>query len=73
MKLKNTLTALLAATFAVSPVMADEGMWLLPFLKQQNSEQLKKAGLLIDIDDIYSPDSTSMKDAVVHFRRRLYR
>lgn len=31
MKLKNTLTALLAATFAVSPVMADEGMWLLPF------------------------------------------
>lgn len=67
MKLKNTLTALLAATFAVSPVMADEGMWLLPFLKQQNSEQLKKAGLLIDIDDIYSPDSTSMKDAVVIF------
>ena len=67
MKLKNTLTALLAATFAVSPAMADEGMWLLPFLKQQNSEQLKKAGLLIDIDDIYSPDTTSMKDAVVIF------
>ena len=67
MKLKKSLAALLAATIAVSPAVADEGMWLLPFLKQQNSEQLKKAGLLVDIDDIYNPDSTSMKDAVVIF------
>ena len=44
MKLKKSLAALLAATIAVSPAVADEGMWLLPFLKQQNSEQLKKAG-----------------------------
>lgn len=37
MKLKKSLAALLAATIAVSPAVADEGMWLLPFLKQQNS------------------------------------
>ena len=67
MKLRKRLATLLAATLALSPAMADEGMWLLPFLKQQNSEQLKKAGLLIDVDDIYNPDSTSMKDAVVIF------
>ena len=67
MKLRKRLATLLAATLALSPAMADEGMWLLPFLKQQNSKQLKKAGLLIDVDDIYNPDSTSMKDAVVIF------
>ena len=48
MKLKKSLAALLAATIAVSPAVADEGMWLLPFLKQQNSEQLKKAGLIFE-------------------------
>ncbi|MCD8287649.1 MAG: S46 family peptidase, partial [Porphyromonadaceae bacterium] len=67
MKLRNPGILLLIALLAVSTARADEGMWLLPFLKQQNSEQLKKAGLLLDIDDIYNPDSTSLKDAVVIF------
>ncbi|MBQ8424090.1 MAG: S46 family peptidase [Coprobacter sp.] len=67
MKLKTTFTSLLLATAVVAPVKADEGMWLLPFLKQQNSEQLKKAGLMMDIDDIYNPDATSMKDAIIIF------
>ncbi len=67
MKQKNILVSLLLAAASAMPVAADEGMWLLPFLKQQNSEQLKKAGLLMDAGDIYNPDSTSMKDAVVIF------
>ena len=46
---------------------ADEGMWLLPLLKQQNSEQLKKLGLNLDPDQIYNPDGTSLKDAIVIF------
>lgn len=41
MKLKRMLLPLAFAAI-LSPVKADEGMWLLPFLKQQNSEQLKK-------------------------------
>ncbi len=50
-----------------SPALADEGMWLLPTLKQQNADQLKAAGLMMDIDSIYSEDGVSMRDAVVIF------
>ncbi|MCD7710253.1 MAG: S46 family peptidase [Porphyromonadaceae bacterium] len=46
---------------------ADEGMWLLPLLKQQNIEQMKGLGLEICAEDIYNPDSVSLKDAVVIF------
>ncbi len=50
-----------------SPILADEGMWLLPMLKEQNAQQLKDAGLLMDVEDVYSEDGVSMKDAVVIF------
>ena len=66
MKLKRMLLPLAFAAI-LSPVKADEGMWLLPFLKQQNSEQLKKLGLKLDVDDIYNPERTSLKDAIVIF------
>ena len=46
---------------------ADEGMWMLPDLKQQNAVAMQELGLLIPIDQIYTPDSVSLKDAVVHF------
>ena len=59
------LAALAVAT--CSPALADEGMWLLPTLKQQNAAQLKAAGLMMDIDSIYSEDGVSMRDAVVIF------
>lgn len=66
MKQKKWIASLaLAIVFA--PAKADEGMWLLPFLKQQNTETLKELGLKLDVDDIYSPDTTSLKDAVVIF------
>ncbi len=57
-------TAFLLSTITAR---ADEGMWLLPLLKQQNSEQLKKLGLNLDPDQIYNPDGTSLKDAIVIF------
>lgn len=66
MKLKRMLLPLAFAAI-LSPVKADEGMWLLPFLKQQNSEQLKKLELKLDVDDIYNPERTSLKDAIVIF------
>ena len=67
MKVKATFVSLLLMAATALPAAADEGMWLLPFLKQQNSEQLKQAGLLMEVDDIYNPDGGSMKDAVVIF------
>ena len=46
---------------------ADEGMWMLTDLKQQNAVAMQELGLLISVDSIYNPESISLKDAVVHF------
>ena len=46
---------------------ADEGMWMLPDLKEQNAATMYELGLDISTDKIYCPDSLSLKDAVIHF------
>lgn len=46
---------------------ADEGMWMLTDLKEQNAAIMYDMGLDIDIDQVYSPTHISLKDAVVHF------
>jgi peptidase S46-like protein len=48
-------------------LMADEGMWLPVFLKQLNEDAMIKRGLKIPVDQIYSVNNSSMKDAVVLF------
>lgn len=61
--------AILASLLLTSPLVgnADEGMWMLTDLKQQNAAVMQNLGLDLSIDQIYSPDSVSLKDAVVHF------
>ena len=58
---------LLALLMAVTSVRADEGMWMLPTLKQMNQKDMKKLGLKIKADEIYNEEKASIKDAVVHF------
>lgn len=48
-------------------IRADEGMWLLPLLKQLNVQKMKDAGLRLDADDIYNINRSSLKDAIVIF------
>ncbi|HIT83890.1 MAG TPA: S46 family peptidase [Candidatus Avibacteroides faecavium] len=62
-------TLILAALLggAVQVATADEGMWMLTDIKEQNAAFMHALGLEIGIDDIYNPDSISLKDAVVHF------
>jgi hypothetical protein len=60
---------LLMATLLSLPSWAEEGMWLLPLLKQQKFSEMKAMGLKLEDYDIYSPDSASLKDAVVQFGR----
>lgn len=62
---KVLFSCLLAA--CVMPAKADEGMWMLTDLKEQNAAVMREMGLEIPIDAVYSPDSISLKDAVVHF------
>lgn len=57
----------LAVALLTQPLLADEGMWLLPLLKQQKFEEMKALGLELEAKDIYSPNSSSLKDAVVIF------
>ncbi len=57
----------LTAVMAVICLMAraDEGMWMLQLMKQQHLiDQMKKQGLMLEADDIYSPTQVSLKDAV---------
>ena len=58
---------MLAFVLAVTSVRADEGMWMLPTLKQMNQKEMKKLGLKIKADEIYNEEKASIKDAVVHF------
>ncbi|MGL4780127.1 MAG: S46 family peptidase [Bacteroidales bacterium] len=60
------LLSLLALGSICSSASADEGMWLLPQIKQ-NAQKMKELGLKLDAADIYSPDTTSLKDAIVIF------
>lgn len=62
---KTLLLSLFSLTTLVGH--ADEGMWMLTDLKEQNAATMYDMGLDISIDKVYCPDSISLKDAVVHF------
>jgi hypothetical protein len=47
-------------------VKADEGMWLLSLLNK-NYDKMQEMGLTLSVEDIYSINNASMKDAVVIF------
>ena len=64
--MKRILTIVAALAVSLS-AMADEGMWLLPLLKQLNGKDLKEAGCKLKPEEIYSINKTSLKDAIVHF------
>ncbi len=57
---------LLVFVFSIRFAVADEGMWLLTMLNK-NYEQMKKQGLKLTTEDIYSLNNSSIKDAVVIF------
>ena len=64
MSVKKYFVAAFAALLTCA-AQADEGMWLLQLLKEQNSiELMKKQGLKLEADDLYNPNGVSLKDAV---------
>lgn len=50
-----------------SAIRAEEGMWIPLLIQQYNIDEMKTMGLQLNFDEIYSSDSTSLKDAVVIF------
>lgn len=64
MKRLLTLLALIGVTFTA---VADEGMWLLPYIKKMNQKDMKQHGCKLKAEDIYSAEKSSLKDAIVIF------
>ena len=64
--MKRFLAIFAALAFSLT-AFADEGMWLLPLLKQLNGKDLKATGCKLTPEEIYSINKTSLKDAIVHF------
>ncbi len=66
---KNGLLILFAALISLTPVRADEGMWLLPLIEKLNIKKMSELGLKLTAKDIYDINNSSLKDAVVQFGR----
>ncbi len=64
--MKTRFIALLALITLSFGSRADEGMWL-PFMIGRNYEDMKKHGLNLSAEDIYSINNSSLKDAVISF------
>lgn len=65
--MKRILGVVLSAFMTMSVVKADEGMWLLPLLKQLNEAEMQDMGFELSAEDIYSVNNSSLKDAVMIF------
>ena len=66
MFVKRLILLFSLVSFGISQVFADEGMWL-PFLLGKNYDQMKKLGLKITPEQIYSVNQSCIKDAIVNF------
>ena len=64
--MKKALLTLAAAIVSFT-AMADEGMWLLPYLQKMNIKDMKAKGCKLSAEDIYSVNKSSLKDAIVIF------
>lgn len=64
--MKTRIIAVLTLITMSFGVKADEGMWL-PFMIGRNYEDMKKHGLNLSAEDIYSINNSSLKDAVISF------
>ena len=64
--MKRLLTLMLLVCVSL-PAMADEGMWLLPYIKKMNQRDMKAHGCKLKAEDIYSAEKSSLKDAIVIF------
>jgi hypothetical protein len=66
MKMRAFFTAILFFFFTIS-LLADEGMWLPQLIEAMNYKDMKKNGLKLTAEQLYSVNKSSMKDAVVQF------
>ena len=61
------LFLLFAAACVTFSAVADEGMWMLPYLQKMNARDMKARGCKLSAEEIYSMNNSSLKDAIVIF------
>ena len=64
--MKKIILSFFIVTSLFFNLRADEGMWI-PMLLQNNEQEMQEMGMNITVEDIYSINHSSMKDAVVLF------
>lgn len=67
MKIRIRLSLLLVCLFLSLPALSDEGMWMLGNLNRDTRQTMKQLGLELTPKQLYNPDGSSLKDAVVSF------
>ena len=65
--MKRIVVCLFLSFLLIAPLTAEEGMWMLHLLRQQKLTAMQQLGLQLEDKDIYNPDGSSIKDAVVQF------
>ncbi len=65
--MKKILLILLLLTVSRYGLLAKEGMWIPMLLEKLNASEMQAMGMKITVDDIYSINHSSLKDAIVHF------
>ena len=65
--MKKSFIVILISLVTFGSLRADEGMWLLPLLEKLNISAMQKMGCRLTAEDIYSINSSSIKDAIVIF------
>lgn len=65
--MKKFFCTLAVFAVAVFSSKADEGMWMLPLLQQMNAGAMAADGCRLTMDQIYSINHSSIKDAIVQF------
>lgn len=63
--IKQTLLVLIVSLSLISK--ADEGMWMPQLINAMNIKDMKKNGLKLTAEQIYSINKSSLKDAIVQF------
>lgn len=65
--MKRKITAWLLLLTCCLGVQADEGMWMMNNINPKTMEIMKQLGLKLTEKEMYNPEGTSLKDAVVVF------
>ncbi len=62
--MRKCLIIYLIGVLLIPGIRADEGMWLVPLIKDLNMDRMQEMGLELESKDIYSLDNPSLKDVI---------